>query len=143
MRVEFFRLTGIPLGIERGAPVFLNFFMKRDEELTIFKKAYELTLEIYKQTELFPKHERFLLTATFKNACLEILTEIVQANEARVKSGRLEKVSQGIEKLRILVRLSKDLKYLSFKKYEGLSEAINEVGKMLGGWIKYSSRNGT
>ncbi len=72
-----------------------------------------------------------------------ILTEIVQAKEARVKSGHLEKVSQGIEKLRILVRLSKDLKYLSFRKYENLSEMMNEVGKMLGGWIKYSARNGT
>lgn len=113
--------------------------MKRSEELSIFKKAYQLTLTTYKQTELFPKHERFLLTARFKDVCLEILTEIVQANEARVKSGHLEKVSQGIEKLRILVRLSKDLKYLSFEKYENLSQAINEVGRMLGGWIRYSA----
>lgn len=130
---------GVPSQGYGGDP-FSKVFMKKGEELSIFKKAYQLTLTIYKCTELFPKHERFLLTARFKDICLEILSGIVQANEARVKSVHLERVSQEVEKLRILIRLSRDLKYLSFKKYENLSEEINEVGRMLGGWIRYSAK---
>jgi len=41
-----------------------------------------------------------------------------------------------LDKLRILIRLSKDFKFISIRQYEFVSGEINEVGKMLGGWIK-------
>lgn len=41
-----------------------------------------------------------------------------------------------MEKLRYLIRLSKDLKAFNVKKYAYISNEINELGKMVGGWIK-------
>jgi len=41
-----------------------------------------------------------------------------------------------LEVFRSFVRLSFQLKFVSMKKYEILSRKINEVGRLLGGWIK-------
>jgi hypothetical protein len=43
-----------------------------------------------------------------------------------------------LDKLRIVIRLTKDLKFISIRQYQFAAEKINEIGKMLGGWIKVS-----
>lgn len=113
--------------------------MSRTEDILIFKKAYQLTQEILKATNLFPKSQRFLMASRLEEASIQILEHIVQANEAREKAPFLNKASQLLERLRILIRLSKDSCYIDFKKYEKLSRVADEIGRMLGGWIKYSS----
>ena len=47
----------------------------------------------------------------------------------------LKQVSVELDKLRI-IRLAKDLKFFNVRQYEFAANKINEVGKMLGGWIK-------
>ena len=41
-----------------------------------------------------------------------------------------------IEVLRTFLRLSLDQKYINLHKYEFWSKQLNEIGKMLGGWMK-------
>ena len=113
--------------------------MVRHEDIIIFKRAYQLTQQILKATELFPKSQRFLMAARLEETAILILEDITQANEAHKKTPFLNKANQRLERLRILIRLSKDSGYINFKKYERLSRAVDEVGRMLGGWIKYSS----
>ena len=67
---------------------------------------------------------------------LEILEGIIQANQEKNKLPYLKKISVELDKLRILIRLSKDLKFISIRQYKFAAEKINEIGKMLGGWIK-------
>lgn len=113
--------------------------MLRGEDVLIFKKAYQFTQDILKTTNIFPKSQRFLMASRLEDTSIGILEQIVQANEAREKTPFLNKASQLLERLRILIRLSKDSCYIDFKKYENLSRAADEIGRMLGGWIKYSS----
>ena len=112
--------------------------MPKTDDIVIFQKAYLLTQAILQATNLFPKSQRFLMAARLEDASIEILEHIVQANEAREKAPLLNKASRLLERLRILIRLSKDSCYIDFKKYENLSRAADEIGRMLGGWIKYS-----
>ena len=107
------------------------------KEIIIFKKSYELALEIFKATKLFPKSQRFLMAERLEETIIVILEKIIQANEAQDKLPILKELSALLERMRILTRLSKDLTHIDFKKYERLSLGINEIGKMLGGWIKY------
>ena len=44
--------------------------------------------------------------------------------------------SHNLNLLRILIRLAKDTKIIDFKRYESLQNNIDEIGRMLGGWIK-------
>ena len=114
-------------------PVRLSFtlyLMDKPKEIVIFKKAYELSLEVFRCTKLFPKSQRFLMASRLEELIIAILEKIIQANEARNKLCILNELNALLERLRILIRLSKDLAYMDFKKYEILSLGTNEMGRM-------------
>lgn len=55
----------------------------------------------------------------------------------------LEQASVQLNLLRILIRLAKDTKAIDLKKYAHVQQIIDEIGRMLGGWIKsVKSSNG-
>ncbi|MDP2652207.1 MAG: diversity-generating retroelement protein Avd [bacterium] len=104
--------------------------------LAIVEKTYELILWLYPVVNRFPKSQRFVLGQHIENTLLDMLENIIAANQTRDKTPHLKHVSVDLDKLRLLVRLAKDLKFMSIKKYAFAAERINEVGRMLGGWIK-------
>jgi len=106
------------------------------KNLSIFEKTYELILWLYPTVNKFPKSQRFVLGQQIENTVLEILKGIIQANHERNKLGFLQQISVDLDKLRILIRLSKDLKFINIKQYQFAADKVNEIGKMLGGWIK-------
>jgi hypothetical protein len=56
------------------------------------------------------------------------------------KVSSLYDVSTKLDILRIYMRLAKDLRLLDLKKYETTAVHITEIGRMLGGWIKYEKK---
>jgi four helix bundle protein len=106
------------------------------KNLAIFEKTYDLILWIYPTVNKFPKSQRFVLGQHIENTVLELLEGIIEANSQKDKTFYLKNLSIKLDKLRILIRLSKDFKFISIRQYKFVSETINEVGKMLGGWIK-------
>jgi hypothetical protein len=40
-----------------------------------------------------------------------------------------------------MIRLIKDLKYISIKKYEFVSRSLNDIGSEIGGWIRFQERS--
>lgn len=75
------------------------------------------------------------------NTALEILETITLAGISNQnKLNLLEKASQKLDLLKILIRLADDLKILDNKKYLEIQQKIQEIGKMLGGWIKSRAR---
>ncbi|PIQ91871.1 MAG: four helix bundle protein [Candidatus Nealsonbacteria bacterium CG_4_10_14_0_2_um_filter_39_15] len=108
------------------------------QNLAIFEKTYELILWLYPTVNKFPKSQRFVLGQHIENTVLEILEGIIEANQERNKLPYLKKISVELDKLRILIRLSKDLKFISVRQYSFVAEKINNIGKMLGGWLKSS-----
>lgn len=63
---------------------------------------------------------------------------ILAASEAQKidKLPILKNVSVKLNLLRVFFRLAKDNKIIDTKKYMILEEMIDEIGRMLGGWIK-------
>lgn len=59
----------------------------------------------------------------------------IEANKKYYKKTTLQELDVEIDKLRKYVRLSYRLKYIDFKKYKQWSEKVNEIGRMLGGWM--------
>jgi len=104
--------------------------------IPIFQKTYDLILWLYPAINKFPKSQRFVLGQQIENTVLDVLKGIIAANQERNKIAYLRQVSVDLDKLRILIRLAKDLRFISIKKYGLAAEKINEIGKMLGGWIK-------
>lgn len=106
------------------------------QNLPIFQKTYDLILWLFPIINKFPKSQKFVLGQQIENIFLDILEGIIQANQERNKIPYLKQASVDLDKIRILIRLAKDLKFISVKQYGLTAEKINEIGKMLGGWTR-------
>jgi four helix bundle protein len=58
-------------------------------ELTVWRKAHELVLEIYRITELFPKQELYSLTSQLRRSAVSVPANIAEGYK---KSGLPDKV---------------------------------------------------
>ncbi|MFA6146385.1 MAG: diversity-generating retroelement protein Avd [Patescibacteria group bacterium] len=107
----------------------------------MFHKTYELYKLLYQNLKSFPKKDKYTLGQKIDNTALEILEAITLAGiSSQNKLNLLEKASQKLDLLKILIRLADDLKILDNKKYLEIQQKIQEIGKMLGGWIKSRAR---
>ena len=61
---------------------------------------------------------------------------MVEASHLRDKRAVLGGVNLKLERLRSRIRMSKDFQVLNLRMYEDVARDINEVGAMLGGWLK-------
>ncbi len=124
---------------------------RRFEDLTVWQKAHQLVLAIYKLTRDFPSEEKFALVSQMRRAAVSIPANIAEGFKKRGKKDKANfyNIAQGsLEELRYYIILSKDLGYLSIvngRQNKGnrpnerhLSpEAIaDEVGRMLHSLIK-------
>ena len=110
------------------------------QDLVIFEKVYQLVRWLYPTIQKFPKSQRFVLGQQIENISLDVLRGIIRANASRTKLPILYEASVDLDTLRILLRLPKDLKLLSIRQYAFAAELVNEVGKLLGGWIRANTR---
>jgi len=109
-------------------------------DIPIFKKAYDLYKTFHGYRKLIPKQDRFTLSAHCEQAILDVVENILTASSQKQqdKIGTLERASLKLNMLRVFVRLMKDIKSLDGKKYIILENTIDEIGRMLGGWIRSS-----
>jgi hypothetical protein len=70
---------------------------------------------------------------------LDLLSCIIMARKRDDPLPHLEEADVHLEKLKIYLRLSKDLEFISMGLYEESSEKVTEIGKLLGGWIETES----
>lgn len=107
-------------------------------DIPIFKKSYELYKIIYSYRLTIPKQDRHTLWLRCENISLDIVENILLATQTskQEKIVVLNQVSLNLNFLRFFLRLSKDIKILDIKKYIVAEQIIDEMGRMLGGWIK-------
>ena len=93
---------------------------------------------LYQSLKLFPKKDRFTLGQKIDNLALIIFEQVFAAGTTTPdrKLPILEKSIASLDLLKILVRLAKDIQALDNKKYLQLEQALQEIGRMLGGWKK-------
>lgn len=87
-------------------------------------------------TEKFPRRLRFTLTNRIDNLALDIFEAIVEARFTRKKTTILERLSLGLEKLRLLLRLAKARGVLDRRSFEHACQEIDTAGRMVGGWLR-------
>ena len=110
------------------------------ETATILQKNYDLILAILPQVEKFPRSHKFTLGDRISAKLLDLHDSLIEAYYSREKEAALKKANIICEQLRVLVRLCKDLKIIGMDKYGRVSEMIDEVGRMVGGWRKSTAR---
>jgi hypothetical protein len=109
---------------------------KFGDDLPIFIKWLDFVKWLLITTDNFPKKTRFTLVDRQIGIALQIVEDLVEARHSRNKTAILRRTNMNLEKLRVLLRICFETQVLSRKAYEQASYSINEVGKMLGGWMK-------
>ena len=100
------------------------------------EKAYQFVLWLVPTVEKFPRGQRFLLGDRIQRTVLEVTEGIVEATYSAQSAQILRQVNLALEKLRLLFRLAKDLRYLDLRRYEFAARSIDEIGRLIGGWIQ-------
>jgi hypothetical protein len=98
-------------------------------------------LAIYRVVSNFKREYKYCLGEKLKNMCHEILDLVVEANNSRNKTPILDLLDRKLEMLRIHFRLATDLKIVSLDQIEALNVFIEDIGKQIGGWKKWSEAN--
>ena len=108
--------------------------MRDYKKYEVWKKAHELTLDVYKASKTFPKEETYGITSQLRRACVSVPTNIVEgtgrfsdpqfANFLNIASGSASETDY-------LLFLSKDLSFLLEDEYLELEEKITRVRKMI------------
>lgn len=109
-----------------------------DFDIPIFKKAYDLYKLFHEYRKVVPKQDRFTVFERCEHLILEVIENILQASseQKQAKIPTLERCSLKLNMLRVFIRLMKDVKAIDAKKYVALEAIVDEIGRMLGGWIR-------
>jgi len=114
--------------------------MKNKEELLVITKTYDLVLWACHHTSRFPRNHRFVLGERIERNLYDLLETLIQARYPRQRQPLLERANLTLEILRFQMRLAKDLQCLKTSSYGFATKAVDEVGRLVGGWLK--SRGG-
>jgi hypothetical protein len=108
-------------------------------ELPLFVHWEKTLKDLLSRTEKFPKRVRFTISSRIDNLALDMLESIVEARYTKDKSAVLAQANLRLEKLRVLLRISHEERYLDHKGFEHVARNIDEAGRMIGGWLRSRS----
>jgi 23S rRNA-intervening sequence protein len=110
--------------------------MKKDQELIVITKTYDLILWSCNHTSQFPRNHRFVLGERIERNLYILLETLIQAKYTKNRQRLLEQANLTLEVLRFQMRLAKDLQCLKVRRYGFAAKAIDEIGRLVGGWIR-------
>lgn len=107
-------------------------------DIPIFKKTYDLYKTFYGYRASVPKQDRYTIWQKCEGLLLDVLEGILFASQTSKveKLPHLERTSVKLNFLRVFIRLMKDVKAMDNKKYIATEADLDEIGRMLGGWIR-------
>lgn len=111
----------------------------RESEPRVAVCLYDLALWFMQRTNRFPKNWRVTIGDRIDDLVLDMLALVHKARLRRDKLEMLKSLSEHLEILRVMTRLTRDLECLKVRQYEHVSRQIDEIGRQLGGWIKQQS----
>ena len=96
----------------------------------------------------FPAHEKYALSNQIRKTAYELYDLITEGQKKYYKKTTLTSLDISHEKLRMQIYLAYELGYFNFKdgrkseksveqkRFSAISRQVDELGKMIGGWIK-------
>lgn len=96
-----------------------------------------------------PRTEKFSIGTEYKTSMYQMLSKIMLLNKLKNKSNRqlieiidiLNIIDSHLNTQRIYLRIMKKNRWIDEKKFKVAMELIYEIGKILGGLIKYYAKN--
>ncbi|WP_296870191.1 diversity-generating retroelement protein Avd [Tibeticola sp.] len=105
------------------------------------EKWYQFLRWLGPVVERFPRSHKFTLGERIFTGALDVLDHLIEATYSRQATPLLIQANLGLEKLRFLFRLAVDLQLLDLRRHEFAARAVDEVGRLVGGWIRAKGRH--
>ena len=112
-------------------------------ELPIYKAAYELLQLAAALVKNFPRSVKVSIGAAIERACVNICLLVAKANAAMDKAPHLDKLLEQQQEAELLIRLAKDMKFISIHQWASAVELTTSVGKQANGWKSSSNTPAT
>jgi hypothetical protein len=109
---------------------------KATPELVVITKIYDLVIWGCQHVARFPRSHKFTVGDRLAARLQDLFDLLVRAKFQRDRRPLLEKANLELELLRLQLRMAKDLKCLPVESYGFAARSVDEVGRMVGGWIK-------
>jgi four helix bundle protein len=113
------------------------------ERWKAWEKSHELVLAIYQETKPWPSDERFGLIAQARRAAVSVTANLAEGSSrlGQRELRRFADISLGsVAELSCLLRIARDLGYLSASDWARLDELRNQAGKLVFGLARAMSK---
>jgi four helix bundle protein len=112
--------------------------IKDCSELNVYRKAYEKSLEIHRETLKYPKLEQYELASQMRRASKSICANIAEGfGKQSISTAEFKRfLSMAIgsaDEMRVWIRYSLDLGYINEAQSINWNESYTEIAKMLNG----------
>ena len=105
------------------------------DNLPIYHASYTLLLELFRFTREFTREYKYTIGETIKQEIIELMMRIFRANsDPRERPALIREARIRIETIRLLIRLTHDLKQIPLEKFVDLNVRIESISKQLTGW---------
>ena len=114
------------------------------KNLKVYRKAYELAMEIFRVSQTFPKEERYALMDQVRRSSRSVCANIAEAyRKRRYMKHFTSKVTDAdgeASETLVWIDFARDAGYLADDIHDSLVEGYEEVGRMLGGMADHPER---
>jgi hypothetical protein len=97
---------------------------------------YRVLLWLIPTIDKFPRKQKFVLGDRIESTALDVLESLIGATYTKAREKLLADANLGLERLRFFMRLSFDLRLIDSRRYEHAARGLDDVGRLVGGWIK-------
>lgn len=116
--------------------------IKKEDELTLIPKTEKYIEYMLSVILKIPRVEKFSIGNEYKNSMYKMLENILYLNKTdtyRIKL--LNKIDADLSVQRIFLRIMYKNTWIDRKKFDYSMSLIYEIGKIIGGLIKYYGKN--
>jgi len=110
------------------------------KDLTVYKAAYGLAMEIFELSKCFPPEEKFALTSQIRRSSRSVCLNLREAwAKRRYEAHFISKLSDcdgENSETDSSLDFARDCKYITIQQHAKLTEACREIGKMLGSMLR-------
>jgi four helix bundle protein len=120
------------LGVEDPAQRFGN-FVYNFERLDVWRRAMDLTTQVYQITARFPDSERFGLTSQLRRACVSVPSNLAEGVNRRTEKDkvRLLNIAYGsLMEALTQILLAHRLSFISDDEYSSIRQQIEIISAM-------------
>ena len=128
--------------------------MAINSEAILNRKFVEMVKLLNIYLNHFPRNEKYALANNIRNTAYQVYDLIIEGQKRHMKKTTMSNLDIAHERLRMQVYLAFELGYFAFKdgkrnkdvspekRYLAISKFIDEIGKIIGGWIKSLKQKG-